>query len=162
MNAIDAVQLSDSYYSAPVRGATACATQHWEGFVSISNVEWLHLRAEKLRLERLAALDENWDGHGSAAPNQNAINKASADILPQLYQAVSDGPSGWITPHITASEVGEVVLEWWHRQRKITLYISDSSIEYIKVGGPDIDNEMEAGPIFSARDFLPIWTWLYA
>lgn len=161
MNAVDTAQLPDSYYSAPVRGATACATQHWDGFVSAPSVEWLHLRSAKLRLERLAALDENWDGRGSAAPNQSAVDKASKYVLPQLYQAVSTESNGWTSPHIAASEAGEITLEWWHRERKITLYISDRCIEYIKVGGIDIDEEMEAGRIFSAQDFLPIWTWLH-
>jgi hypothetical protein len=159
---MDAIKSPDSYYSAPFRGASACATQHWERFVSIPNVEWLHLRPEKLRLERLAALGENWDGHGSAAPNRNAIDKASRDVLPELYQAVSTESSRWTTPHITASEAGEIVLEWWHGDRKVTLYVSDSRIEYIKVGGLDIDNEMETGPISSAPDFRPVWTWLHA
>ena len=162
MTAVDAVHSPESYYSAPVRGASACAAQHWERFVSIPNVEWLHLRAEKLRLERLAALGENWDARGSAAPSQIAIQKVSRDLLRQLYQAVSTEANGWTTPHITASEAGEIVLEWWHRERKITLYISDTRIEYIKVGGLDIDNEMEAGSIFSEQDFLSVWTWLHS
>jgi hypothetical protein len=162
MNAVDAVQSPDSYYSAPVRGASACAVQHWERFVSIPHVEWLHLRAERLRLERLSALNENWDGHGSAAPSQRAISKASKDVLPQLYQAISTEANGWTTPHITASEAGEIVLEWWHRERKITLDISSAGVEYFKIGGLDIDNEMEGGEILSERDFLPVWTWLHA
>jgi hypothetical protein len=159
---IDTTPLPDSYYSAPVHGASASGAQHWEQFVSIPSVQWLHLRSEKLRLDHLASLSANWDGRGSAAPSQNAVQRASQVVLPLLYEAASVEVAGWAAPHITASEAGEVVFEWWQGSRKLTLYISDARVEYIKVGGADIDNEMETGAIVSERDFIPLWAWLHA
>lgn len=160
MNIVDSGDPPDSYYSAPFLGASACATQHLAPYLEFTNICWLHLRAEKRQLENLAVLGENWDGNGSAAPLRSAINKVSEE-MPALYQAVSTEPHRWAEPHITASESGEIVLEWWHGRRKVTLYISDSSVEYIKVGSIDID-EMESGPLSSPRDFIAVWAWLHA
>jgi hypothetical protein len=82
-------------------------------------------------------------------------------VLPFLYDSVSTLERKWAIPHIAASELGEVVLEWWHGDRKVTLYVSDTSVECIRVWGTDIDTEMEAKELLSSQDFRSIWAWLF-
>lgn len=116
-------------------------------------------RTEHRSLERLDTLGDNWDQRGSIAPSKEAIRKAQS-ALPQLYQAVSAENYRWMTPHIAASEAGEITMEWWRRERKITIYISDADVEYILVSGLDTD-AMESGRIRFGHDFRQIWSWLH-
>lgn len=65
----------------------------------------------------------------------------------------------WFAPLINRTEL-EVVLEWWCRNKKLTVYIENNTKTYIKVWGVDIDNEMEEGIISSDQDFVELWKWL--
>jgi hypothetical protein len=54
-----------------------------------------------------------------------------------------------------------VVLEWWHEDRKLDFDILGSNINYIKVWGADIDNEMEDGSItINEGDLISLWKWI--
>ncbi|MGL4568288.1 MAG: hypothetical protein ACRCU6_07135 [Fusobacteriaceae bacterium] len=66
----------------------------------------------------------------------------------------------WDEPLINVSEDLEVVLEWWHGSKKITIYIKDKSVEYVKTWGADIDNEMEDGEIETEEDIEYLWQWI--
>lgn len=113
------------------------------------------------KLRSLRALGANWDGFGSAAPKEQAIDEA-VSWIPQLYDHVLNTRLAWQDPHISANEEGDVVLEWWHNTHKLTLYLagSGSKAEYIKVWGMDIFSEMEDGAIASPSEFEPLWAWL--
>lgn len=78
-----------------------------------------------------------------------------------LYASCERGSKlgGWRLPHITSTEAGEIVFEWWRGSRNLTLYFSDAGAEYIQVWGPDIDNEMISGPL-SNWSFSHAWLWL--
>lgn len=162
MSVPDAVEAPQTYYSAPIRGASAAASPSWAQFVDQNSVHRLQFRVEKRCLDRLSGLQESWDGHGSAAPDREVIDWVYKNVLPDLYEEVSALGRTWMTPHFTASESGEVVMEWWNGKRKITLYASPRGLEYIKVRGVNIENEMDYGRLPSAQDFRSIWTWLYA
>jgi hypothetical protein len=59
---------------------------------------------------------------------------------------------------VTAGVNGEVVLEWWHGEKKLTVYVTSESVEYLKVWGDDIGSEMEDG---DAAPVAPaLWRWL--
>jgi hypothetical protein len=116
---------------------------------------------ETQRLDTLRGFKEDWDGRGSARPNPDAINLARR-WLRVLYVARESSFKAWISPHVSASEAGEVVFEWWRGPRKLTLYFGPDDIEYIKVWGPNIDDEMESASLESARDFSALWIWLYS
>jgi hypothetical protein len=68
----------------------------------------------------------------------------------------------WSSPHITLSESGEVVFEWWHDSKKVTLYFGHATPEYIKVWGTDIDTEMESGTLSDGWNVTAIWLWLHS
>src|SRR5215216_5698675 len=64
------------------------------------------------KIESLKRLGENWNGHDVAAPDPIAILKAIAWIQSAFDEVLNRGWV-WHEPHISASEEGEVVLEWW-------------------------------------------------
>jgi hypothetical protein len=54
------------------------------------------------------------------------------------------------------------VIEWWNKNKNLAFYINQSSIDYIKVWGSDIDSEMEDGLINSVHDgsIAKLWQWI--
>lgn len=107
-------------------------------------------------LDRVAKLEQNWDGFNSQPPSPCAIKRASDWIL---SMETSVGAKSASKPHVSASEAGEVTFEWWNNDRKLTLYFSDCLIEYMKVGGPNIHTDMESGRLDKQR-FPDLWEWL--
>ena len=65
----------------------------------------------------------------------------------------------WIEPLINYVDQ-EVTLEWWNANKKLTIYFSDAAIDYIRVWGPNIKNEMEDGEIMNPFSFVALWQWL--
>jgi hypothetical protein len=102
----------------------------------------------------------NWDGFDCVAPKELAIERAISYVY-EIHKAVflTEGLN-WKKPHVTASSEGEVVFEWWHEERDLTLYISVLEIEYVKAWGMNIHSEMEEGCIDSINTFLDLWKWL--
>jgi hypothetical protein len=67
----------------------------------------------------------------------------------------------WQKPLINVNEEeGEIVLEWWNKQKKLTIYVCSDTIDFIKVWGSDIDNEMEDGSISLNNNIDFLWRWL--
>lgn len=66
----------------------------------------------------------------------------------------------WCEPLVNLSISEEVVFEWWKEIKKLTVYVADHTVEFIKVWGPDIDNEMEEGSAESLEKLALIWNWL--
>ena len=65
---------------------------------------------------------------------------------------------------INKDQDGEDVFEWWKDNRKLTLYIKsgfpEPCINYIKVWGSDMDNEMEDGIISTGLGLGELRDWL--
>ncbi|GBF81521.1 hypothetical protein [Aphanothece sacrum] len=67
----------------------------------------------------------------------------------------------WNQPLGNISIDNEIVLEWWHKEKKLTIYVCKNSIDYIKVWGSDMDNEMEDGSIsLNENELTSLWKWL--
>jgi len=66
----------------------------------------------------------------------------------------------WYTPLLNINSENEIVLEWWNQSKKITIYVSEESIDYIKVWGADMDNQMEDGSIILEDDLTNLWQWI--
>lgn len=92
-------------------------------------------------LNRIASLMQG----DSRIPTQKAAELASEWLYASCERANKLG--GWRRPHISSTEAGEIVFEWWRGNRNLTLYLADDGAEYIEVWGPDIDNEMLSGPL---------------
>lgn len=124
-----------------------------------ADVTYLVLQGLKQKLRDLQSLPENWDGHGSVQPNPLSIANALA-WLEQIYTQIISGKLEWCAPHITASEDGEVMFEWWHGDRKLTLYFGyDNQAEFIRVWGTHIKNEMNDGEL-EVAEVINLWKWL--
>ena len=66
----------------------------------------------------------------------------------------------WTDPLVTRSPHGEVVLEWWHGENKLTTYLSGQTVEYVKVWGSDMVSEMSEGSIQGSADLVLHLRWL--
>jgi hypothetical protein len=66
----------------------------------------------------------------------------------------------WHAPLLNISVDNEIVLEWWNLGKKITIYVKEEVIDYIKVWGADIENEMEDGSISLNDDLIDLWQWI--
>ncbi|TAJ19430.1 MAG: hypothetical protein EPO60_07180 [Rugosibacter sp.] len=83
--------------------------------------------------------------------------------LEEIYVQIISAKLEWRTPHITASENGEVVFEWWRGNHELTLYFgADHQAEFIKVWGTHIKNEMADGQLIEPVGILTLWKWLGA
>jgi hypothetical protein len=112
---------------------------------------------------KLSHLEEDWDGCGSSKPSPTAIQRAIT-LVERFYKSIAFAagiPHQWVVPHISASEEGEVVMEWWSNNHKLTVYVGEAVPQYLKVWGPNIATQMADGEIEGSQ-FLGLWLWLNA
>ena len=116
------------------------------------------LFASHVSIDRVAALPQNWDGHGSVRPLPSAVERAR-QLLEEAFRAVHR-TAGWQAPYISASEDGEIVFEWWNGARKLTIYIGPEHSTFLKSWGPNVLEEMSDGVL--AQNWDPEhWVWLF-
>ncbi|MBS0352253.1 MAG: hypothetical protein JSR33_13930 [Proteobacteria bacterium] len=94
-------------------------------------------------LDMLSQLPCNWDSHNGEKPSIKAINQAKLFFI-SFKNFFSHLPNVLSSPNITANSEGDVVLEWWFNEKKLTIYITSEQISYIKVAGERIE-DMEDG-----------------
>lgn len=111
------------------------------------------LQSDFKRIAELSALAEH-------PPSEAAVKLACYYLHCTFARAFRLG--SWRRPHITLSENGEIVFEWWHGNRKITFYFGDHVAEYIKVWGTDIDTEMDSGVLSDDWTLTSVWLWLHS
>ncbi len=102
---------------------------------------------------------DGWNGYDACAPKYNAVVNADKWIE-QLYLVVMSLHGNWIKPNVTASADGDVVFEWWHGTKKLTVYIGEQSAEYVKVWGLNTDSDMSDGDAESISTCRLLWLWL--
>lgn len=108
-------------------------------------------------LYSLRQWSDGWDGYDAVKIKEAAIVSAFIWIV-DLFQVV--GGRGWIKPNVTGNPAGDVVFEWWYGERKLTVYVEESGIEYVQVWGATVDAKITAGDIESKKDSLELWLWL--
>jgi hypothetical protein len=101
--------------------------------------------------------EEGWDGYDAPKPKRASIDAAYAWIR-TLHRDVRN--ELWIEPLVTADEEGDVVFEWWRGRKKLTVYISPKTAEYVKVERRDTGTEMVDGTIGTPRERHELWNWL--
>lgn len=105
----------------------------------------------------LCELRANWDGNDSAAPTEE-IGRNAANFLQAAFdEAICAGC--WALPLISASEEGAIVFEWWNLPRKLTVYVAENDLSYVKSWGSDMTTEMEDGPMHM-HDVGKLLRWL--
>jgi len=114
------------------------------------------------RLDSLSRLPPNWDSYNAEKPNINAIKQTK--LFLQNYIEIFNFPSNFILkdPNITANSEGDVVMEWWCNDKKLSFYISPEQVAYIKVAGERLE-DMEDGVILPTQDnnkLINLFFWL--
>ncbi len=112
-----------------------------------------------IEISNLLMWPNNWNGYGACAPKYEAVQYAD-HWIELFYQEMMDARQDWLEPNVTASADGEVVLEWRHGIKALTIYIGNQSAEYVKDWGADINTEMENGYANSPKLRLTLWKWL--
>jgi hypothetical protein len=116
------------------------------------------LFAPHAAIDRVASMRANWDSHGSRRPIPSAVERAR-QFLEEAFRAVHR-TAGWEAPHVSASEDGEIVFEWWNGSRKLTIYIGPEHSTFLKSWGPHIIDDMVDGALTQNWD-PELWTWLF-
>jgi hypothetical protein len=112
---------------------------------------------------RVMSRINNWDGHGSLAPNRECAEEARRFLHAMFESARHNHPASvqWMAPNISSNEIGEITLEWWYKNRDVTIFIrEDMTITFLKSWGTHIYEEMEEGLIFSMDDVRSLSEWL--
>ncbi len=110
-------------------------------------------------IRSLLTWEANWNGYGAMAPDTQAVERAVGWIS-ALYTDTSDLGLPWLEPNVTASVDSEIVLEWWHGGKKLTVYVGDGSAEYVQVWGADVDQDMAEGNAGGRDARRRLWRWL--
>jgi hypothetical protein len=111
------------------------------------------------QLDALIGQSPGSSGYDVAAPKTSSILQAKAWIR-EMYEDVRRFGSDWMTPLTTVDEFGDIVFEWWHGSRKITVYVTPETVEYIKVSGPNMHTDMDDGELSTREDRQNLWQWL--
>lgn len=110
-----------------------------------------------LAIQQISTRSVDWDGCGSDAPADLACSQARSEIG-RFISAAMSADLGWVHPHVSSNEYGEISFEWWNGEKKLTLYIAPTQVHYVCSWGPDINANMDAG-LLGAGDFLQKWRW---
>ena len=95
---------------------------------------------------------------GSAAAKAESVSRAMSIVDALMAQASIAGCT-WKDPVVGLDEHGDVSMEWWNRERKVTLYIAPHCTEYLRSWGANMDNEMEI-EVLEKGVFEHLWGWL--
>jgi hypothetical protein len=109
----------------------------------------------------LESLKDNWDGRGSPAPSP-ALIASAREVVALLHAGALARGLHWTEPHPGANERGQIILEWWHGPRTLTLFVrTEDQVDYLKAWGSDIEHEMEDGEVSRLADFAALSRWLH-
>lgn len=151
-------------FEFPIPSETSFVSGGWQStFVSQGSdgqqVGDLGFHSTLQAIRQLKTLEADWDGCGSAKPKPESIDSAErvARIFHTLASSATSQP--WSAPHVSANEEGHVVFEWWVGEKKLTIYVRNNKITFIKVWGSNIDDDMEDGCVTDAG-FPKLWQWL--
>lgn len=92
-------------------------------------------------------------------PNAITLNNGIQWLI-EVEEAIAEQEMSWDTPHISTGMENEIMFEWWCKERKITIYILDDTIEYLISWGKSIQNDMKDGLIKTIDDMIKLWCWL--
>lgn len=110
---------------------------------------------------RVASLVGHLDNaYESLYSNSPKTIETAERLIEKLHSIALTNNWWWYDPLLNISFDNEIVLEWWNQGKKITIYVSEKVIDYIKVWGADIDNEMEDGSITLNEDLTDLWQWI--
>lgn len=162
-----AIPVHESYMYSPSQRVTQTATDALRNIMAsifapttASVVNGIPVTSTIQKIRNLQSWGTNWDGVEVTAVSAKAVANATA-LIDQLYSSATQLNIDWDAPNVTASSLGEVVLEWWNHEKKLTLYVDEEQTQYVKVWGEDIDTEMDDGLLVEIA-IAPTLEWLEA
>jgi hypothetical protein len=110
----------------------------------------------------LAALGKRPAGLVSedAIPPTREIIAAARRWLAGLSQTVSRVRLPWLDPHIGATPDGDVLFEWWNEERKLSIYVTGDTAEYIMTWKEAGTISQDDGDAQEADTQARLWSWL--
>lgn len=89
-------------------------------------------------------------------------SKQAASSLLKTWKHVD----GWKPPYVSISPLDEVVWEWYHGDKKITVYITYWEVTILRVFPTrfvdgDISWDIRLTRVSSFEDFADAWRWLH-
>jgi hypothetical protein len=120
---------------------------------------------EQQQDEAVVAVLRAWEASGAlddataAAPDPWTVARACRWIS-ALIEDAQHSNGIWLTPHVVASSTGEIVFEWKHSTRLLTIYVTQHSVEYVQAWGTDINTEMLDGDADNTEERRRLWSWL--
>src|SRR5215211_1849776 len=112
-------------------------------------------------IDALLTWPAEWDGY-QVAPSLDAVTWARSWIK-SLYDEVEDKSAGsqeWIEPLVVADAHRNVVFEWVEAHKRLVIYVSPNSVQYLKAWGPDIWSDMDEGNAETPDERWALWRWL--
>lgn len=101
----------------------------------------------------------NWNDQGAAKPRSTVILRAARWII-DMRIAIISTEERWKKPHIVPDQDGDIVFEWSHGPRTLSVYVSPTETEYLKVWGVDPSTQMKDGEIVDSERNRHLWLWL--
>ena len=130
-----------------------------KGTRGMSNTDNNALDAIIAKLRDLLTWPDGWNSYDALAPDPDAVSRAEQWIT-EFYQRIIDTQQQWITPNITATANGDVILSWRRGQRDLEVYIEKQDMFYIIIEGKGTDAKITDGDINTIEDMQQLWQWL--
>jgi hypothetical protein len=111
------------------------------------------------RVDDLRTWGADWADHDAAPPTSITVDHAQQWIK-DLYLDVLTSGWTWVDPLITASEDGEAMFEWQHRDRRLTVRVTETEVAYSKISGTRPNFQFEDGTADTTQRRQSLWAWL--
>lgn len=111
------------------------------------------------KVEALRTWGEDWEDEEATPPSDAAIKRAR-QWLKDMFRDVSSDGRTWLEPMITASEEGEVTVEWWCSDRKLTVFVSGTEVTVTKLTGVRPPFRIEDDSATTRPRRRKLWAWL--
>jgi hypothetical protein len=119
----------------------------------------VELAATMVELDTLKWLSLGLDDYDVVAPKMDAIARAKTWIR-AMYEDSTRMRAPWHEPDVGVDEDGDIMFEWWNREKALTVYLSENGARYIKGWGIDVETDMEDGEASTSEIRRALWTWL--
>ncbi|CBN55687.1 hypothetical protein OSCI_2310005 [Kamptonema sp. PCC 6506] len=134
---------------------------HWHETINSSSQPSSKDSNKYSSFPRIASLVGNLEkDYESLCSNYLKTIETAERLIERLHSVALKNNWWWCDPLLNISFENEIVLEWWNQEKKITIYVYEEVIDYIKVWGADMDNEMEDGSISLDEDLTDLWQWI--
>jgi hypothetical protein len=95
----------------------------------------------------------------SAIPNKNVL-EAAKEWLTLLFQEIEAEGCEPIPPHVTPDQEGGVMFEWWHGQKKLSVFVQRFKVYFLTTEDKGGIIEITDGLVDTPESRIDIWKWL--